>query len=157
MGKWGRSGGRGIARPAQAAGAEGWGDRPDRQAERVTRGDGPALAQRGAAPPSSSAPPKRCRRYCGILPRSVTAAANLGPRTSAPRSATRISLHLVRAFENRCTLWAGGNREPASPKACRPFQARIVTRMGRNRLRVRSERSVDRAVPKAAPALASYC
>ena len=25
MGKWGRSGGRGIARPAQAAGAEGWG------------------------------------------------------------------------------------------------------------------------------------
>ena len=35
MGKWGRSGGRGIARPAQAAGAEGWGDRPDRQAERA--------------------------------------------------------------------------------------------------------------------------
>jgi len=28
----GRSGGRGIARTAQAEGAEGWGDRPDRQA-----------------------------------------------------------------------------------------------------------------------------
>ena len=123
VGEWrseGRSGRRGIARPAQSAAREGWGYRPDRQGRSRSGRDGLALAPGGRNRPrnwisdaAALPPPVRSRRCSGV------------PDTKTPQ-------------ESRS-------------RSCGDFKARIVTRMGRNRLRVRSERSGDRAVPKAAP------
>jgi hypothetical protein len=45
-----------------------------------------------------------------------------------------------------------GERAGTSRKARPPGESRIVTRQGRDRVRARSRRSADRAVPNAAPA-----
>jgi hypothetical protein len=128
----GRSGGRGITRLHWNEVEGRRGHPPDRQAQRGTRGDGLALAQRGAAPPSC------LRRHGGMQvgrPKAVSVKAlawleRSGDHVGARYPDLRGRLRLCR--DPPCGS-ATVLREDRHPNGTKPVG-------------VRSERSEDRAV-----------
>ena len=138
---------------AQIRANHGGGGSPALHKRSAERRGNPHDCQASGAAARRSSP---CARGPEQASELTDCAVALPPRTNLAACArSKRSGDLARAAVcGRClpaTHPTSQRRKHPSYRIIRPSYARIATRMGRNRLRVRLERSGNRAVPKAAP------